>query len=267
MLKKIPLSSLSSKTFLQEVHHFLWAEPYVSTGSYLDHGWNCRDHTWITALLCHCIGHNTAISGGKSALIRGPTNTQRGLCIYQDQHWWVSVEDLGSFDLSINPNIRYEAQEYCIPVTCLFANKLHPQGRGQVFFFKDVGEYKEAMSSLIGQRNHTTLLYTLENMKWLDQGHVTYAPEWIRSPLTDTLRSRFGSPADVYCALFLHLHSFLSGTAKSLSSLTKEAAWAQVSKSREGAIDRTLVVLQSERVLRPETQKIVAADAPQAAHS
>lgn len=258
---------MSSETFLREVHHFLWTEPFVNASGALDHGWNCRDHAWITALLCHSTSHNAVIFHGQSALISGPTNAQSGMCIHQAPHWWVGVENVGSFDLSIKRVTRHEAQELRFPITCLFANKPIPQGRAQAIFIRNVGEFQKAMSSLLHRRNHTALLYLLEGGEHLDEGHIVCAPNWINSPLTDTLRSRFGSPADVYCALFLHLHSFLSGNAKSLSSLTKEEAWAQVSKFREGSMSRTLEVLQSERVLPPAAQQKVAADAPQAARN
>lgn len=255
-MKTRSLIALTSDRFLNELHHFLWSEPFMNKGE-LDQGWNCREHAWVGALLSHWLGFSSVLFLGKAWLITGPTNQRPGFGVFQRAHSWLGVEGFGAVDLSIKPEATYAGTTIRFPIRCLYGNKLIPHGRGKVCVFNDEAEFDRAATAFCERRKEIWALYLMASGASLDEGFVTHAAEWINSPLTDRLKERFGDPSATYASLFLHLAGFLSGTHSSLTRIPVVDAWAKLAESGPGATQRALEIAQKERTFVVAAQQAV----------
>jgi hypothetical protein len=231
------LRALHDDRFLRELHHFLWIEASVIDGT-ADAGWNCRDHAWVTALLARSLGYRPALFHGEAFFALGPSGKSTGFSVSQKPHTWVVVEDAGTIDLSIRPNVRIDGGDFQLPISCIFADSWLPRGRGSASFLADARAYARAIEDLPLRRNTLSAMYLVREAEQFHAGLITRAAGWIRSPLAHQLGSIYGNPTDLYSALALHLRSFLEGKVQSLANLLPMEAWQRLACAREGAIER-----------------------------
>ena len=237
MASRFQLKDLLAGRFLREMHHFLWIGPSVH-GATTDAGWNCRDHTWVTALLARSLGHQPVLLHGEALFVAGPNGRAESVSVRQRPHSWVAMEKVGSIDLSVKPQSRVSGGDFRLPITCVFANAWIPRARGKAVFIEDAAVFARAAEELPQRRNEVSAVYLINEAEEFHAGHLTRAAGWIGSPLTSCLDSLYGNPSDLYAALMLHLRAFLEGDAQSLTGLPFDEAWRWLARVREGAIDR-----------------------------
>ncbi len=234
---RLPLRTLHDDRFLREIHHFLWIDPGVIGGA-ADAGWSCRDHAWTIALLAQSLGYRPALFHGEAFFAVGPNGRSAGVSVSRQPHSWVVLEDVGTIDLSIRPDVRINGGDFRLPITGVFADKWLPHGQGSVRVLYDARTYAHAIEDLPQRRNTLSAMYLVKEAEWPHAGLVTRAAGWIRSPLAQQLGSVDGDPTDLYAALVLHLRAFLQGDAQSLTGLPSMEAWNWLARVKEGAIER-----------------------------
>lgn len=235
--RRVQLRTLHSERFLREIHHLLWSDSSLN-GNVLDAGWNCRDHAWVMALLARSLGYEAVLVHGEAHFIKGPNGTAESASYFQRPHSWLAVKDVGAIDVSVRAKFRVGGDRFQSSITCIFADAWLPRGRGNSYFFTDANAYARAVEELSGRRNQLSAVYLNQEAEQLHEGLLSRAAGWIGSPLTQQLDSVYGNPSDLYAALLLHLRSYLTGDAPSLTRLPVEQSWAQLAHARVGAIDR-----------------------------
>jgi hypothetical protein len=258
MARGIQLSDLISRKFLRELHHFLWTDPSVLADG-VDAGWNCRDHALTTAFLIRSLGFNPVLFHGEAFFVKGPSGKSASVSYHQRPHSWIVIEKVGAVDLSIKPDLNSAGDQFHIPISCIFANRWIPRGKGSVFFAEDEHTYAQAGEALLRRRNHAAAIYFPKEAEHFHTGHLARAAGFAGSPLTQKLGAVYGNPSDLYAALMLHLHSLLEGNAQSLAALPFDNAWRKLAASREGAIERASLYMM-EKVAAPEGKAVTAAN-------
>lgn len=253
MSSHVKLTDIRTKIFLQEVHHFLWFKPRLSQGV-IDHGWDCRGHAWVTALISHWLGHESMFLHGQAALVSGANKINRVHGIHQYDHTWVGVEDGLHFDLSIKSSEIVSGNTFKFPIKCVFASKWFPHGNGRVYSTSKLDEFERISHDLIERKGHNSVIYHVKEIEKIDIGHIKFTSGWINSPLTDDLEDKVGDPNELYWGLLLHLIGLLEGKSESMRSHPTMDAWRRIRDRKDNDFEQVIDVISRHRSL-PEIDR------------
>ncbi len=241
MAAPFQLRQLISAPFLQELHHFLWTETRM-VDDHVDAGWNCRDHAWILSFLLRTHGIDCVVAHGEAFFAMGPTAKRPATSYGQQPHSWIVARNLGAIDLSIKPEFCSAGDVFQLPIEWVFLNRAGAKIRCDAQFFNADGPFRLAAENLPLRRNQAGAAYRVREIEWLETDHGGFAADWIRSPLSDKLGTRYGRQSGPYAALLMHLESFLRGDARSLAALSFDEAWGvildrRLSKTEPGNVN------------------------------
>jgi hypothetical protein len=220
---------------IAELHSMLWLEPFMNKG-HRDEGWNCREHTLFIGFLGMLHGFGATAVSGRAMFVQGPGELSPPGGLLQDPHWWVHLENIGSFDLSMrflrakdangtDWSAWREAQ--------LIGGKIAASAPIGYYNVDDPNKYENLWAAATHQPSTGSAVYLRTNLEALSCGHAERAMSWCNSPLTDRLKKMYPGKTDLYAKAVLRLDEIARGRGTDAVSPTSAYAWGAVAK-REG---------------------------------
>lgn len=223
-------------------------EPFDNREFY-DHGWSCREHAWLVALLAEALGYSAVVMHGAATFLpRVPPGQARSI-ISQTQHSWVGVEEFGLIDLSPKPRGQQSTGGQTatwgdpFPLGSIFRNQVGRSRANSVILVIDDVQFRNEVERLVPRKDTPHAVFRGRDYDTILEDIVLHAVDWINSPLTGRLMLHFDR--SIYAKAFLHLHSYLDHRVSSLRHTDQLGAWRRIDATHRDAED---VVIRLARV-------------------
>lgn len=224
------LESVSTETFLDEIHSFLWSGSITNYGV-LDEGWSCRDHAVVLATLAAvngigsqlCTGFNMFVLGPSSG--SGPVGTGQNWVPAGPGHSWLELEN--SWVLDLSPTFE-SLKRLRGPFTSsgVTAHEWRTSlGNFDVISTESPHAYSQAIAIATHQTDVGVAIYGVERRETFHTEMLEV--DFIDSPLTRTIR---GYGHLIYVKLAVHLSRVMRGESSVRGETTQRKRWRAISR-------------------------------------
>jgi hypothetical protein len=220
--------SLLDAGLADELHGFLWTEPFANKGT-PDDGWSCRDHAVVVGHLLRTAGADVRIRHGRCMFVQGPgADGAPPVGIGQEGasrvgHTWLAVAGLGDVDLS--PRLQ-TAQPPWVPVDSPgIVGSAWVAARATGFSVTThLREYEAAIGRATGATDQLQAVYLMEREEPYTDAVGRKGLAWANSRVSLRLLER-GLPADLYLRFAAHLAGVRAGDRRPLRGISHNKAW------------------------------------------
>ncbi len=227
---------LLDPVLLDELHAFLWTEPFSNRGT-PDDGWSCRDHVVVVGALLRTLGAEVHIRHGRCMFVRGPgSDGATPVGIGQEgssraEHAWLRVPGLGDVDLS--PRVAASQPPWTAVDSPGIVGSAWIAPRETSFeTTTKLREYTAAIKRATTAPDELRAVY-------LYQREEPYGPQipgtglsWASSRVSQRLLAR-GLPDDLYLRFAAHLLGLRAGDRQALRGISPNKAWAIVAADEQ----------------------------------
>jgi hypothetical protein len=160
------------------------------------------------------------------------------------------VDDNGFFDFSLKPDLELPDNLGQLPLGRVIASRMLPKVLGKAVFVANPAEGDIAVENASHSGRQTVLVYKGDTIDSLLPDYVTHAIDFINSPLTDRLKTRFDS--SIYAKSVLFLNDFLHGRRASIGGVPAEGRWQVIDREYHDAVPKVLELAQLRSATRAE---------------
>jgi hypothetical protein len=220
-------ASLLDAGLVDELHAFLWTEPFANKGT-PDDGWSCRDHAVVVGHLLRSAGAAVRIRHGRCMFVQGPGSDgappvgigQQGAS--RVGHTWLYAAGLGDVDLS--PRLE-TAQPPWVPVESPgVVGSSWVAGRAAGFSMtRHLREYEAAIGRATGAMDRLQAVYLMEREEPYTAAIGRKGLSWANSRVSLRLLER-GLPDDLYLRFAAHLTGLRAGERRPLGAISHNKA-------------------------------------------
>jgi len=220
--------SLLDAGLVDELHAFLWTEPFANKGT-PDDGWSGRDHAVVVGHLLRGAGAEVRIRHGRCMFVQGPgSDGAPPVGIGQEGasrvgHAWLAVSGLGDVDLS--PRLT-TAQPPWVPVQSPgVVGSSWVAGRATAFSVTThLRAYEAAIARATGATDELQAVYLMEREEPYTAAIGRGGLSWANSRVSLRLLER-GLPDDLYLRFAAHLAGVRAGDRRPLRGISHNKAW------------------------------------------
>jgi hypothetical protein len=240
---------ITSDQFIDEMNRLFWIEPLDNRGA-PDAGWSCREHAWALALLYQINGRPASVLNGSVKVVAHLGQRSERLVLDVPIHSWTGVDGNGFFDFSLKPDLELPGNLGQLPLGRVIGSRMLPKVLGKALFVANPEEGDIAVENANPSGRQTVLVYKGDTIDSLLPDYVTYAIDFINSPLTDRLKTRFDS--SIYAKSVLFLNDFLHGRRASIRDVSAEGRWQLIDREYHDAVTKVLELAQLRSATRAE---------------
>jgi hypothetical protein len=231
---------LVSPAFTEELSHLLRRRPKLD-GVSRDAGVACRDNALIVAACAAALGHTVQICSGEAAFI-GPVETtaQNNVpgYLHLEVHSWVDINGFGICDLS--PDLGADGGFGWLrwPVKYLVGGSYIPNMADKIGrYCTDATTFAGTVDAALSDPHHFRTAYFEKTREPYTNTLFVGAVNFALSPLLKELSTRPFFSLNILGKAAVHIRNVSKGRAKSLRHMEQMAAWAEIARISDSAVE------------------------------
>ena len=228
--------ALLDPAVVDELHAFLWTEPYLHRGT-PDDGWSARDHVVVVGALLRALGAEVRIRHGRCMFVQGPgPGGSLPVGIGQEGsarvgHAWLLVPGLGDVDLS--PRLASPQPPWTgVDSPGIVGSAWIAPREASFATTPKLVDYMSAIERATRATDELRAVYHVQREEPYGDDVAATGLSWASSRVSQRLLAR-GLPEDLYRRLAAHLLGLRAGHRQPLRGISPNKAWAILAADRE----------------------------------